>query len=192
MKKVAVLIYNQYCNFEISVALEMLAMAEKPFVIIARTMNPVCSEEGLTVLPKMTIDEVDINDFDSLLLPGALDISEIIKDVKVLNFIKSFHENELIIGAISISPVLLLKSGVLKNKKFMAGVNREELLEEGFSPEDLKNMISWYDNLINPIQAGYIQAGNIITSVSYNFIKWAMAIGRAIGIEVYPKSFGLE
>lgn len=116
MKKVAVLIYNQYCNFEISVALEMLAMAEKPFVIIARTMNPVCSEEGLTVLPKMTIDEVDINDFDSLLLPGALDISEIIKDVKVLNFIKSFHENELIIGAISISPVLLLKSGVLKNK----------------------------------------------------------------------------
>lgn len=53
-------------------------------------------------------------------------------------------------------------------------------------------MIEWDDNLNNPIEAGYIQDHNIITSVSYNFIKWAMAFGQTIGIDVYPKSFGLE
>lgn len=44
----------------------------------------------------------------------------------------------------------------------------------------------------NPIVDWYIQDNNLITSVSYNFIKWAMAFGGAIEIDVYPKSFGLE
>lgn len=34
MKKTAVLIYNQFCNFEIAPALEMLAMAEKPITVL--------------------------------------------------------------------------------------------------------------------------------------------------------------
>ena len=36
MNKVAVLIYEQFCNLEISVALEMLAMVGKPFEIISK------------------------------------------------------------------------------------------------------------------------------------------------------------
>ena len=53
MKKVAVLIYDKFCNFEISVALEMLAMAEKPFVVLSKSLEPVRSEEGIKIiLPK--------------------------------------------------------------------------------------------------------------------------------------------
>ena len=37
MKKTAVLIYDQFCNFEFSVALEMLAMAGKPITIFAKS-----------------------------------------------------------------------------------------------------------------------------------------------------------
>ena len=37
MKKTAVLIYNSFCNFEFSVALEILALAEKEVVIFAHT-----------------------------------------------------------------------------------------------------------------------------------------------------------
>ena len=36
MKKTAILIYDQFCNFEIAPALEMLAMAEKPITIFAK------------------------------------------------------------------------------------------------------------------------------------------------------------
>ncbi|WP_061997104.1 DJ-1/PfpI family protein [Clostridium sp. ATCC 25772] len=192
MKKVAVLIYDEFCNFEISVALEMLAMVEKPFVIVSKTLNPIRSEEGIKVIADKTIDEVDLEEFDALLLPGAMDIREVIEDNCIIEFIKSFSEKDKIIGAISIAPILLLKAGVLKNKRFMAGVNQEDLLQEGFSKRDLEMMIGWNDNLNEPIEEGYIQDNNIITSVSYNFIKWAMAFGRAIGINVYPKSFGIE
>ena len=36
MKKTAVLIYDSFCNFEFSVALEILAMAEKEIVVFAK------------------------------------------------------------------------------------------------------------------------------------------------------------
>lgn len=38
MKKTAVLIYNQFCNFEIAPALEMLAVVQKPITIVAKTL----------------------------------------------------------------------------------------------------------------------------------------------------------
>lgn len=192
MKKVAVLIYDKFCNFEISVALEMLAMAEKPFVVLSKSLEPVRSEEGIKIIADKVIDDIDINDFDSLILPGASDIREVMEDDNILEFIKSFDEEKKIIGAISIAPILLLKIGILKNKLFMAGVNKEDLLEEGFLLNDLKRMVDWNENIKNPIKEGYIRDDNIITSISYNFVEWAIAFGKAIGIDVYPKSFGVN
>lgn len=54
-EKTAVLIYNQFCNFEIAPALEMLAMAEKPITVFAKSLAPVRSEEGLTVIPERAL-----------------------------------------------------------------------------------------------------------------------------------------
>ncbi|MFR3346375.1 MAG: hypothetical protein ACLTS6_21845 [Anaerobutyricum sp.] len=39
MKKTAVLIYDSFCNFEFSVALEILAMAEKEIVVFAKSKS---------------------------------------------------------------------------------------------------------------------------------------------------------
>ena len=192
MRKVAVLVYDQFCNFEFSVALEMLAMAGKPITVFAKSLEPVKSEEGLSVVADKTIDELQIEEYDALLLTGAADIREAIEDEHVLEFIKAFDRDDAIIGAISIAPILLLKTGMLKGKRFMAGVNKEDLIEEGFSWDDMKYMVGWDENLRNPVADGFIREGNIITSVSYNFIVWAMAFGKALGIEVYPKSFEAE
>ena len=71
MKKTAVLIYDQFCNFEMAPALEMLAMAQKPVIIFAKSVAPVRSEEGLTVLPDQAIDQLCLEEYDSLLLPGG-------------------------------------------------------------------------------------------------------------------------
>lgn len=190
MKKTAVLIYNQFCNFEIAPALEMLAMAEKPITIFAKSLNPVRSEEGLTVLPEKSIDELNVDEYDSLLLPGAADIREAIEDHAILDFIRKF--DSMPIGAISIAPLLLLKAGLLEGKPFMAGVNPEDLFEEGYTENDLALMTGWDASLENPIPEGYIQSENIVTSVSYHFVRWALAFGRMLGIDLPPKTFGLE
>ena len=189
MKKTAVLIYNQFCNFEIAPALEMLAIAQKPITIFAKSLSPVRSEEGLTVLPEKAIDELVLEEYDSLLLPGAMDIREAIEDDLILEFINQF--DGMPIGAISIAPLLLLKAGLLEGKPFMAGVNPEDLAEEGYSSEDLALMKGWDECIKNPVQEGYIRAGNIVTSVCHGFLRWTLAFGEMLGIKVSPRTFGL-
>ena len=153
MKKTAVLIYNSFCNFEFSVALEILALAEKEVVIFAHTKEAVKSEDGLMVLPNQTISEINIDEYDSLILP--------------------------------------VKAGLLSGKPFMAGVNKEEIMEEGFTEQDLEKMVGWDANLESPVKEGYIITDNIITSISYNFVKWGLAFGRMIGIDIPPETFGI-
>ena len=189
MKKTAVLVYNQFCNFEIAPALEMLAIAQKPITIFAKSLAPVRSEEGLAVLPEKAIDELVLEEYDSLLLPGAMDIREAIEDDLILEFIKQF--DGMPIGAISIAPLLLLKAGLLDGKPFMAGVNPEDLEEEGYTSEDLALMKGWDDCIKNPVPEGYIRSGNIVTSVCYGFLRWTLAFGEMLGIKVSPRTFGL-
>lgn len=192
MKKTAVLIYDQFCNFEISVVLEILAMAEKPMAIIAKDLSNVKSEEGITVSPDKCIADIDINEYDSLLLPGAMDIIEAIEDDEILSLIKLFNDDKKIIGAISIAPILLVKNGVLGTKPFMAGINKEELYEEGFSVEELLYMKGWDDNLENPVEEGYIISENVITSVSYEFVRFGLAYAKMLGIDIPAETFGIR
>ena len=189
MKKTAVLIYNSFCNFEFSVALEILAMAEKEIVVFAKSKAIVKSEDGLNVMPNKSIDELVIDDYDSLIMPGAMDIREAIEDDEVINFIRKFDGK--VIGAISIAPIMLVRAGMLNGKPFMAGVNKNEIMEEGFSQHDLEKMVGWDDNLANPIKEGYLITDKIITSVSYNFVRWGLAFAKMLDIEIPSATFGI-
>lgn len=189
MKKTAVLLYESFCHFEISVALEILALKNKEIVVFAKSKEVVLSEERLKIVPDKTIFELDVNEYDSLLLPGAVDIESAIKDPEIIEFVKKFSDK--VIGAISIAPVLLLKAGILNGKPFMAGVKKEELLEEGFLESDLTLMKDWDECMENPIEEGYILDDKIITSVSYNFVKFGIQFAKMLGIEISPKSFGI-
>ena len=189
MKKTAVLLYESFCHFEISVALEILALKNKEIDVFAKSKGAILSEERLKIVPDKTIFELDINEYDSLLLPGAVDIESAIKDPEIIEFVKKFGDK--VIGAISIAPVLLLKAGILNSKPFMAGVNKEELLEEGFLESDLTLMKDWDECIENPIEEGYILEDKIITSVSYNFVKFGIQFAKILGIEISPKSFGI-
>ena len=192
MKKTAVLLYESFCNFEFSVLLEILAINKKPVVFFAKEILPIISEEGLKVIPDIKIEDLDISEFDSLILTGAADIRKAIEDEEILSFIKKFDERDYIIGAISIAPILLLKAGILSRKSFMAGVNKEELYEEGFSKKDLTLMIDWNESIKNPVPNGYIKDRNIITSVSYEFVRWGIEVAKKLGLNVNPLSFGIK
>lgn len=73
----------------------------------------------------------------------------------------------------------------------MVGCEKEDLYEEGFTRADLAQMVGWGDAVEGAVPALYMQTDRIITSVAFGFRQWAMAIGNAMGLETYPKSFGL-
>ncbi|MDO5716251.1 MAG: glutamine amidotransferase, partial [Tissierellia bacterium] len=94
-------------------------------------------------------------------------------------------------GAISIAPILLVKAGMLNGKAFMIGADKEGLLEEGYSETDLKSMKDWSECISHPIEEGYVTSGNIVTSVSFEFVRFAIQFCKMVGIEISPKNFGL-
>ena len=94
-----------------------------------------------------------------------------VKSVEGLEVMPDKSIDELVIGAISIAPIMLVRIGMLKGKPFMAGVNKDEVMEESFSEFELEKMIGWDDNLANPIKEGYLITDKILTLVSYNFVK---------------------
>ncbi|NLY20755.1 MAG: glutamine amidotransferase [Tissierellia bacterium] len=191
MKKTAVLLYETCCLFELTVALEMLRMAEKEVVYFAKHLNTIITEEGIKVVADNTFDELDMEDYDSLLLTGATDARSANEDIETLNFIDCFHKNGAIIGAISIAPIFLLQLGHLKGKSFMIGVEKHNLKELNFTDDDLKNMVGWNDACDEVVPEKYLKTDNIITSVAFGFRQWAMAIGEELGIATFPKSFDL-
>ncbi len=80
---------------------------------------------------------------------------------------------------------------MLNGKSFMIGADKDGLLEEGYSEADLKYMKDWNDCIVNPIEEGYIVYENIVTSVSFEFVKFGIQFCKMLGIKISPKSFGL-
>lgn len=191
MKKTAVLLYNTCCLFELTVALEMLKMAEKPVVYFAKDLKPIRTEEGMLVIADNTFEQLNVDEYDSLLITGATDAQGMVEDESTQEFVSKFYNAGTLIGAISIAPILLLKLGYLKEKPFMIGVEKSDLYEEGFTDDDMKYMIGWEESCDEVVPVKYLKTDNIITSVAFGFRQWAMAIGKELNIEVYPKSFDL-
>lgn len=73
----------------------------------------------------------------------------------------------------------------------MVGADKADLLRLGFSEAELRHMVGWHDSLERPVPEGYLLADDILTSVSYNFVRWALAFGRRLGIERPAWTFGI-
>ena len=189
MKQIAVILYEGYCLCEITVALEMLRMADIPVTYFGVEKKAYRSEEGIVLQCEHTLDELDVDDYDGILLSGFMEENPtILKNELLKEKLRIFDQQKKVIGAISIAPLLLYNAGILKDRPFMCA--KQDLVEEGYALSCLQNMIDW-DACCAEEDLKFIRHEHIITSVIYGFREWAMEIGRMLDIPVYPKSFGL-
>lgn len=126
-----------------------------------------------------------------LLKTGTTDAQEMVEDDSTQEFASKFYDVGALIGAISIAPILLLKIGYFKGKPFMIGVEKSDLYEEGFTYDDMKHIIGWEKSCDGVVPEKHLKTDNIIISVAFRFRLWAMAIGRELNIELWPKGFDL-
>lgn len=171
MKKTALLLYPQFSEYEMSVALSILMQGGKPVITVGVTKEPIKGESGLSVLPDTTINDIVASEFDSLLLSGCMDIGQIIDDHRYTDFIKRITTDETIIASISSSPTLLAKAGLLKDKTYTVGLREEAIKQLDFFQYEL------YSNDLN------VQDGNIITARGRGFISFGIAFGKALGLQ---------
>ncbi len=180
MKRVAVLLYPEFSNYEMSVPISIMGQAEKPFDVFGLTLEPIKSEENIYVIPQMTLEQLQIENYDGLLLTGSMNPEFFLEDDRYLNFVKAFDSPEMIIGSISSSTAMLARLGMLKGRKYMSGIPEEYLEELGFEKE----------NWIN--DRNVVRDGNIITAMGFGFIEFGIEFGRALNLKFHPGWYGVD
>ena len=142
MKKVLCLIYPNFSLYEITALTSTLALSfDITIDYVSSDDSIVISEDGLPCQPTKTLDQVRIEEYSCVILPGMVNIGPALKDEKLISFLRNLGEQDILIAAISSAPLLLAKAGLLKDTKFTGGIWQnffdyfEFLPRENFQPK---------------------------------------------------------
>lgn len=164
VKKVACIIYPNFSLYEITTLTSTLALHYGIKIdYIASKNSVVVSEDGLASLPTKVLDDIDIEDYSCIVLPGMTDFKEALSDEQLITFLKSLKNRSLLIAAISSAPLLLAKAGLLDEICYTGGI--------------WQNFFSYFDFLKkeNFKAQAVLQDQNIITAIGFAHQEFARA-----------------
>lgn len=106
---------------------------------------------NLIVRPELEFDNININDYDALAIPGGIEKSGYYKDAfdeRFLNLIRQFDKQGKIIASVCVAALPIGKSGVLHNRfattydlDTIYGSRRKQLADFGVKVEDKKIVV---------------------------------------------------
>lgn len=173
MKKIAVLLYPNFSLQEITCITSVLTVwfGEK-IDYIASEDKEYSSEEGVRVIPTKITSEVKVTDYDCVILPGTINPLPALFDDKLIDFLKEGRNSDVVFAAISSSPLILSKAGILSGKKFTSGYFMQ--MADTFSFVEKENFI----------HKGVVEDRNVITGIGMFFREFAEAVLRRLGYDV--------
>lgn len=171
MKKVLCLIYPNFSLYEITALTSTLALSfDVTIDYAASDHSMVVSEDGLLCQPTKTLDQIRIEEYSCVILPGMVNIGPALQDEKLISFLKDLGEQDIIIAAIYSAPLLLAKAGLLKDTKYTGGIWQnffdyfEFLPRENFQPKVL------------------VQDKQIITAIGFAHQEFARKVILSLGL----------
>jgi putative intracellular protease/amidase len=173
VRKFAVLLYPDFSLQEITCLTSALTVwfGEK-IDYIASEHKEYLSEEGLRVVPTKTTAEARITDYDCVILPGTINPLPALFDDGLIDFLRSGNNSDILFAAISSSPVLLCKAGILKGRKFTSGFFMQ--MADAFEFVEKENFI----------HKGIVEDGNVITGIGMFFREFAQAVLQRFGYDI--------
>ena len=142
MKKVLCIIYPNFSLYEITALTSTLALSfDITIDYVSSDDSIVISEDGLPCQPTKTLDQICIEEYSCVILPGMVNIGPALQDEKLISFLRDLGEQDILIAAISSAPLLLAKADLLKDTKFTGGIWQnffdyfEFLPRENFQPK---------------------------------------------------------
>ena len=171
MKKVLCIIYPNFSLYEITPLTSTLALSFDITIDYASSDDSiVISEDGLPCQPTKTLDQICIEEYSCVILPGMVNIGPALQDEKLISFLRDLGEQDILIAAISSAPLLLAKAGLLKDTKFTGGIWQnffdyfEFLPRENFQPKVL------------------VQDKQIITAIGFAHREFARKVILSLGL----------
>ena len=171
MKKVLCIIYPNFSLYEVVSLTSTLALSFGVEIdYVGSDRNIITSEDGLACQPTRTLDEVVLEDYSCVILPGMINIAPALHDEKLISFLRSLKQQEILIAAISSAPILLAKAGLLKDTKFNGGIWQNFFDYFEFLPRE------------NFKAKAVLQDKNIITAVGFAHQEFARIVLLSLGL----------
>ncbi|MFG3613289.1 DJ-1/PfpI family protein [Rummeliibacillus stabekisii] len=171
-----ILLYPRFSEYELSVLLSVLMQGRKQILYIGLNHKVVKGEAGLPCMPDTTIKEIDINQLDSIVLPGVDDFEHLVNHAELKSFLHRFKQRDIVIGAISSAPYLLSMSGLLNGRKYTTGLTKDQRSFLGTFNEGI------YAN------SSVVVDRNLLTAKGSSFIDFAIQFGELLHLE-FDKSW---
>ena len=171
MKKVLCIIYPNFSLYEITSLTSTLALSfDITIDYVTSDHSMVISEDGLPCQPTKILDQVRIEEYSCVILPGMVNIGPALQDEKLNSFLRGLDKKDILIAAISSAPLLLAKAGLLKDTKFTGGIWQnffdyfEFLSRENFQPKVV------------------LQDKHIITAIGFAHQEFARTVLLSLGL----------
>lgn len=173
MRKFAVILYPDFSLQEITCLTSALTVwfGEK-IDFIASESKEYLSEDGLRVLPAKTTADAKITDYDCVILPGTINPLPALFDERLIEFLKGGIDSDVVFAAISSSPILLSKAGILNGKKFTSGYFMQ-----------MADVFPFVEKA-NFIHKGVVEDGNVITGIGMFFREFAESVLKRFGYDI--------
>lgn len=123
--KILLFLAKGFETMEFSVFVDVMGWARNDYqydvtVVTCGFKKQVMSTFNIPIIVDKTIDEINVDDYDALAIPGGFEefgFYEEAYDERFLNLIREFDSKEKIIATICVAALPVGKSGVLKNRK---------------------------------------------------------------------------
>jgi 4-methyl-5(b-hydroxyethyl)-thiazole monophosphate biosynthesis len=149
MKKVLLFLTQGFEAYEASVFTDVIGWSREagltPVDLITTGLRPeITCYWNLIVKPELPFDQISVDDFDALAIPGGAEDAGFFQDAydeRLLNLIREFDRQGKIIASVCVAALPIGQSGVLKGRTATTwdlnnGVRRKELAEFGAIVED--------------------------------------------------------
>lgn len=171
MKKALCIIYPNFSLYEVVGLTSTLALSFGIEIdYVGSDRNVMRSEDGLACQPTRTLDEVVIEDYSCVILPGMINIAPALHDEKLISFLRSLKQQEVLIAAISSAPILLAKADLLNDTRFTGGIWQNFFDYFEFLPRE------------NFKAQAVLQDKNIITAVGFAHQAFARKVLLSLGL----------
>ena len=171
MKKVLCIIYPNFSLYEITALTSTLALSfDITIDYVTSDYSIVISEDGLPCQPTKTLDQVRIEEYSCIILPGMVNIGPALQDEKLDSFLRELGEQDILITAISSAPILLAKAGLLNDTKFTGGIWQNFFDYFEFLPQE------------NFKAKAVLQDKNIITAIGFAHQEFARKVIFGLGL----------
>ena len=171
MKKVLCIIYPNFSLYEITALTSTLALSfDITIDYVASENSMVVSEDGLPCQPTKTLDQIRIEDYSCVILPGMVNIGPALQDEKLISFLRSLAEQDILIAAISSAPLLVAKACLLNDTEFTGGIWQNFFDYFEFLPRE------------NFKAKAVLQDKNIITAIGFAHLEFARKVIFGLGL----------